>query len=544
MRAAIWYESDGYRIDGPRLLGRHAAGHGFLGGLVRHGRSNRHIAVVRSHAGGKEFADFVRSIRPEARAGHLLLDQFAALRDIGLLYYPGPDIAAQAGHRHRFAARAYSICGVTHTIASAGVMQAICDWLVAPVRCWDAVVCTSRSVRAVIGELLDEQQAWLAGRLGASRFERPQLPVIPLGVDCAAYAAAADGAGRAAARAQLGIAPEAVAILFLGRLSFVAKASPIPLYLAAARIHRERPLVLVDCGWHENDAEQKAFSQAHACLAGAVPRIVLDGRKPQERSIAWACADIFCSFADNIQETFGLAPIEAMAAGLPAVVSDWDGYRDTVRDGIDGFRIPTVMAGAGAGSDIAVRYAVGQQGYAQFVGRTSQLVAVDVDAATEALRRLAGDADLRRRLGEAGRRRAREAFDWSQVVRQYEALWDELAEMRRSADEPAAAILPVQRDPAERFACYASRELDAQMQFIIGDGAADVDLPAVLALAIADFPGSFHPSCEMLQAVIATVRGTPATGLAAIAAALAPALEVEVRRALAFLLKLGMLRFV
>jgi glycosyltransferase involved in cell wall biosynthesis len=420
-------------------------------------------------------------------------------------------------------------------------MQAICDWLVAPVRCWDAVVCTSHSVRAVIGDLLDEQQARLADRLGASRFERPQLPVIPLGVDCAAYAATA---GRAAARAKLGIAPEAVAILFLGRLSFVAKASPIPLYLAAARIHRERPLVLVDCGWHENEAEEKAFAEAHACLAGAVPRIVLDGRKPQERSIAWACADIFCSFADNIQETFGLAPIEAMAAGLPVVVSDWNGYRDTVRDGIDGFRIPTVMAGAGAGSDIAYRYAVGQQGYSQFVGRTSQLVAVDVDAATEALRRLAGDAGLRRRLGEAGRRRAREAFDWSHVIPQYEALWDELAQIRRAGGESTAGPLPAQRDPAERFACYASRELDGQTRFIIGDEAADVDLVAVLALAIADFPGSFPPGREMLQAVIATVRRTPATSLAAIVAALAPATEVEIRRALAFLLKLGMLRLV
>ena len=26
-----------------------------------------------------------------------------------------------------------------------------------------------------------------------------------------------------------------------------------------------------------------------------------------------------------------------MAAGLPLVVSDWSGYRDLVRDGVDGF---------------------------------------------------------------------------------------------------------------------------------------------------------------------------------------------------------------
>ena len=29
-----------------------------------------------------------------------------------------------------------------------------------------------------------------------------------------------------------------------------------------------------------------------------------------------------------------------MAAGLPVVVSDWDGYRYTVTDGVEGFRIP------------------------------------------------------------------------------------------------------------------------------------------------------------------------------------------------------------
>jgi glycosyltransferase involved in cell wall biosynthesis len=52
--------------------------------------------------------------------------------------------------------------------------------------------------------------------------------------------------------------------------------------------------------------------------------------------------------SDNIQETFGIVPIEAMAAGLPVVVLDWDGYKNTVRDGIDGFRVPTLMSGAGS----------------------------------------------------------------------------------------------------------------------------------------------------------------------------------------------------
>ena len=55
----------------------------------------------------------------------------------------------------------------------------------------------------------------------------------------------------------------------------------------------------------------------------------------------WASADLFLSLVDNPQETFGLAPVEAMAAGIP-VIGDWDGYRFTVSDGVEGFRIPTL----------------------------------------------------------------------------------------------------------------------------------------------------------------------------------------------------------
>ena len=86
--------------------------------------------------------------------------------------------------------------------------------------------------------------------------------------------------------------------------------------------------------------------------------ITLDGRQASARQTAWAGADVFCSLSDNIQETFGIVPIEAMAAGLPVVVSDWDGYKDTVRHGVDGFRIPTCMPQAGLATDLALRHAL------------------------------------------------------------------------------------------------------------------------------------------------------------------------------------------
>ena len=63
-------------------------------------------------------------------------------------------------------------------------------------------------------QVLGEQQDYLARRLGATQFVRPQLPLIPLGVDCAAFAP--DDDLRAAGRRAFGIGPQDVAVLFLG----------------------------------------------------------------------------------------------------------------------------------------------------------------------------------------------------------------------------------------------------------------------------------------------------------------------------------------
>ena len=59
----------------------------------------------------------------------------------------------------------------------------------------------------------------------------------------------------------------------------------------------------------------------------------------------WHAADLVVSLVDNIQETFGLVIVEAMASGLPVVATDWNGYRDLVVDGETGFLVPTTMCG-------------------------------------------------------------------------------------------------------------------------------------------------------------------------------------------------------
>jgi glycosyltransferase involved in cell wall biosynthesis len=467
-------------------MGRHFAGHGFLSAFARHASSERVIGYVRTPGIGQEFSALIQEFRADRETGIVTASTPEALRGIGCLYTPAPINASQVWLREFHGPRSWSLCGVNHTLASARVMDGLTSLLLAPVQPWDAIICTSAAARDVIGRLFARQAEHLSRRLGATRVVLPQLPVIPLGVDCAAQSERMRERDRV--RAQLGLRSEDIVVLFVGRLSFHAKANPAPMYIALERLAARHRIVLVECGWTPNVHITQAFADAKGTLCPSVRGITLDGRQPEARIQAWAAADIFCSLSDNIQESFGLTPIEAMAAGLPVVVSDWDGYKDTVRNGMDGFAVPTVAAPPGFGRTLAARHAFEIDSYDLYVGQVSTAVVVDIDAATNALDQLASDPDLRRRMGANGAARAREIFDWKVIVRAYERLWDHLAELRQAkqeaspSSERSAGFWPARPDPFELFGSFPSSTLSQQHRVVPYSGIDEEAVRARIAL--------------------------------------------------------------
>lgn len=91
-----------------------------------------------------------------------------------------------------------------------------------------------------------------------------------------------------------------------------------------------------------------------------------------------ASASMFCY--PSLYEGFGLPPLEAMAAGTPALVGNYGAAREWL------------------------------EGAAEFVDRE------DVDSIADGLTRLAADASLRARVADAGRDRAR-SFTWERTAR-------------------------------------------------------------------------------------------------------------------------------
>ena len=293
----------------------------------------------------------------------------------------------------------------------------------------------------------------------------PQLPVIPLGVEADRLEGlAGDGAAGASLRSELGIAADAVMVLWVGRLSYFEKAFPQAMFLALQRAFEQGGVALHFCmaGWFPNgQRDHQLFVQAARDYCPDVPVAFLDGGNQALLGRCWAAADVFLSLVDNVQETFGLSPVEAMAAGLPVVVSDWDGYQFTVRDGIDGFRIPTLGGPSGGiGEELAARHSVGLFSYQDYVGAVAQHTAVDAQAAGDALACLAADAPLRQRMGQAGQQRVRGSFDWPVVIRQYRELFDELGAIRAAAPaESPRKLHPLRGDPFRDFSHFATSQL-------------------------------------------------------------------------------------
>lgn len=402
----------------------------------------------------------------------------------GTLLRGGPDLADLAWLRRRGAGdRGYSLAGLIQTIAPHAMREMIAAAAIAPLHDWDALICTSPSVQAALMRLFDEWGDYLGDRFGGRRRTRPRLPLIPLGVDQAALQARAQRPQvRAQTRAALGLSEDEALVLWVGRLSFFEKAYPQPMFraLEAAVATTGRRLHFAMAGWFPNgEADRARYQEAAAAYAPSIQLHLVDGNDQEGVGALWAASDVFLSLVDNIQETFGITPIEAMAAGLPVVVSDWDGYRSTVRHGLDGFLVPTLGApGGGLGHPISLRHMMKLDAYQTYVGAVAQHTAVHVGRAAEAIAALASSPDLRARMGASGRERVREAFDWRVVARSYADLIDELAAVRAAAADPprTPAMHPAKGDPFTDFAGFASAGLTLDTRLSLASGASTQDL--------------------------------------------------------------------
>jgi sugar transferase (PEP-CTERM/EpsH1 system associated) len=175
-----------------------------------------------------------------------------------------------------------------------------------------------------------------------------------------------------------------------------------PLLGLVARLHRQKGLgdLLTAVAWvrervpdvrllliGEGELRDELEAQARALgLSGAV---IFAGTRTDVAEIV-AALDIFV--LPSLWEGTSNAVLEAMAAGLPIVATAVGGTPEVVVDGVTGLLVPPRDPSALAGALVTLLH----------------------------------DADLRHRMGRAGRERVKQYFSLERMVRRTEALYEEL----------------------------------------------------------------------------------------------------------------------
>jgi len=462
---------DGYILHKKQPIGRHAAGASFLEAYFRYSGNTFHHIAVNKPENASWFHELAKAVDPNATTHAVPLEQWGnAAQKNGAFHVPDPQINNWAWKRMPWGDAAFSIIGIIHTLCTVDVQEAIGQFHTSPLRHWDALICTSTAGKKAIENLLSRQEEWLKKQKKCTYFERPQMPIIPLGIHHEKWEPhPSKEEAKAKARQLLGVGSDAKVILITGRIDMQTKFQPAPMLRALNDIATtsKHTLELIVYGEAPSPAMLNAWKQGANQLAQNLKIHWIPGQNfSLSADVRWA-SDIFVSLADNPQETFGITPLEAMAAELPCIVSDWDGYRDTVTQPGDseeatGFRITTYMF-EGLGTQEAHHLLHQTMSYERAVGRISHGIGVDMDEFKKCLTTLLDNPRLCKEMGKAARRRVKAKYSWPIIFEHWHKLTTDLKERRlhskRESTDTAPQLPPWLSNTSTSFGNYASQIL-------------------------------------------------------------------------------------
>lgn len=166
-----------------------------------------------------------------------------------------------------------------------------------------------------------------------------------------------DHAGRARARAQLGLGEDRKVLLYAGRITLEKNVLGL-LRVFSGVLQSVPEAVLLIVGPTDSVPFTGVGSEA-AHLSATVGRTirklrlpdgsvrVLGPVGPDRLRDCYNAADVAVSLTLHHDENFGLAQVEAMACGTPVVGTNWGGLKDTIAEGTSGYRVSTVVTPLG-----------------------------------------------------------------------------------------------------------------------------------------------------------------------------------------------------
>lgn len=450
------------RLPGGSVVGRFVACSAFIEAVARHGSLDYVVSPsqVGDEATWRELAEAL----PLPLVRPLEVPELLARERVVLHELARHRLTRLALLRKLYASHPGPVTAQLHGMGSDGLVEELCLMLLAPLVAEDTIFCPSKAAECALTTAIDDAQVVLAQR-GAD-VTRPRIARVPLGVDTD-YFRPMDKVG---ARVRLGLEPKEFVFASLGRLSPSDKVDLLPLLRTFARlvsrVGSDRPVRLVIAGDDRNDRSREYVHTLRRSIHafGLDAQVTLLCRfDPDDRLAVFNAADVFVALSDSPGESFGLTVVEALCCGAPVIAADWDGYRDHIRTGVNGFLVPVLwsdrldyldrllLLASRLESDLAA----------------AQSVAIDLESLLAVFVRCVSATDGSLRAMARACLGAREVYTWRSLVRSYEARWTEL--MRCPTDVAAGVrALPLTRRDRV-FRSYPSTLLSEDLCLERGD---------------------------------------------------------------------------
>lgn len=430
----------------------------FLQALIRHSRAESIIIAARV-ARKQALTAALRPLDPDRRACVLTFSEVVARKHIpvrAVIHCLNPTLAGALHLSMAIGKRTWPVTGMTHDLFDPTVFRDLVLASAATQHPITAIACASRAARAVVSSMLDRITE-LRGRPW-----RIALPIVSHGIELkqSTYLSQVDRdqiTRMAHYRKLLGLPEDNFIILYIGRLSTETKADLAALVTAFAEMETRGSAILIFAGSEAKSGEASKLRQAAQSVSATRTGravVVRANVSEAEKQQLLSAADVFVSPANSFQESFGLALVEAMAAGLPVVASDWNGYRDIIENGRTGFLIPTVV---NTGPTVAINSLLPIEDAGWLHSQACRAVSVDIRALRTTLERLEGNRDLRIQVGRDARLEARR-FAITHMVRRYDRLWTLL--LQRADKKSGKANLGLSYDIGEVFSGHPARWYD------------------------------------------------------------------------------------